>query len=179
MTAIKKHKPGIRALGLVDEKPNIEDQARDAVDGYLVRPVSQETLTDQLNELLLRDPEAGPPPRVIIIDDDADAITAAEHILSVRGFEPAGFQDPGEGLAAISENPPDVIILDIEMPNTTGFEILEHLKKDPETADIPVLIFTSDPSRENVQKAIEGGAKGFLAKPFDAKSLTAKVRSLL
>ena len=178
--AIKKHKPDLLALGLVDEIPAVEQQAEeDVMNGYLVRPLSQETVTEQLNELLLKEPEEGPPPKVVVIDDDSDAVSAVEHVLQVRGFEVNGFQDPGEAVAFITENPPDVIILDVEMPNITGFEVLQTIQKNPKSAEIPVLIFTADPSRDNVQKAIQGGAKGFLAKPFDPKGLTEKVRSLL
>jgi len=131
--AIKKHKPDLLALGLVED----------------------------------------------VIDDDTNAVTAVEHVLEVRGFEVTGFQDPGEGIEYITQNPPDVTILDVQMANTTGFEVMQTIHKDPNCAEIPVLIFTSDPSRDNVQHAIQGGAKGFLAKPFDPKDLTEKVRSLL
>ncbi len=177
--AIKKHKPELLALGLVDEVPDVDEQAEDIVNGYLVRPVTQEMVTDQLNELLLKEEEEGPPAQVVVIDDDANAVTAVEHVLQVRGFVVRGFQDPGEGLESILADPPDVIILDVEMPHTTGFEVLESIQQNPDTADIPVLIFTSDPSRDNVQKTIQGGAQGFLAKPFEPKGLTEKVRSLL
>ncbi len=141
--AIKKHKPDLLALGLVDDVLEVDAQAED------------------------------------VIDDDANAVTAVEHVLEVRGFEVTGFQDPGEGIEYITQNPPDVIILDVQMAKTTGFEVMQTIHKDPNCAEIPVLIFTSDPSRDNVQHAIQGGAKGFLAKPFDPKDLTEKVRSLL
>lgn len=172
--AVRKHKPHLIVVGFVDNLPGVEQQAEDGINGYLVRPLSQDAVTDQLNELLLKEAETGPPPKVVVIDDDADAVTAVEHVLQVRGFEVNGFQDPGEGIVFMAENPPDVIILDVQMPNITGFEVLQTIQKNPTIANIPVLIFTSDPSRDNVQKAIEAGAKGFLAKPFDPKGLTEK-----
>ena len=74
--AVRKHKPHLIVVGFVDNLPGVEQQAEDGINGYLVRPLSQDAVTYQLNELLLKEAETGPPPKVVVIDDDADAVTA-------------------------------------------------------------------------------------------------------
>ena len=114
-----------------------------------------------------------------VIDDDANALMAVEHTLDVRGFDVTAFTDVGEGMQHVQNSPPALLILDINMPGISGLQICRQLKSNSRTKPIPILIFTSDPSRENVQQAIEAGANGFIAKPFDPTNLTTKVREVL
>lgn len=178
VAALKKARATLRAVGLVDKLPTVEEQADDDFEGYLVKPLSREKIAEQLRELLLT-PRSEDRPTVAVIDDDANALMAVEHTLDVRGFDVSTFTDIGEGIQHVQSSPPDLLILDINMPGISGLQICRQLKANSKTEPIPILIFTSDPSRDNVQKAIEAGANGFIAKPFDPKGLTAKVREVL
>jgi signal transduction histidine kinase/DNA-binding response OmpR family regulator len=121
----------------------IEDQAKGfhlGAQAYIVKPVSK---TDLLRELAALT-AAGPAlPRVLIIDDsDADRYVLKQHLKNMRiaiSEESAGM--PGIGRAR--ENPPDLIFLDLTMPDMTGFEVLDELKRRPETRAIPVVVVTS------------------------------------
>ncbi len=135
-------------------------------------------MSAQLRELLLTPPDERRP-TVIVLDDDADALMTVEHTLEIRGFDVSTYTDEGEALERIRTEPPDLLILDITMPGIGGLEICQQLKADEQTRTIPILIFTADPSRENVQEAISSGADGFIAKPLDPKGQTAKVREVL
>lgn len=178
VTALKKAKPDLVAIAMADTVPGVDEQAEDVFEGYLVKPITRETVGVQLSELLLttKDEES---PKVYVVDDDANALMAVEHTLDVRGFEVTTYPDIGLALDHIKHEPPDLLILDVNMPGVNGIQICKQMKSNPRTSSIPILIFTSDPSRENVQNAIASGANGFIAKPFDPKGLTAKVREVL
>lgn len=178
MNALKHHRKSLIAVAVVNKLPTVEEQADDAFEAYIVKPLVKENIASQLRELLLTPPEEHKPD-ILILDDDADALMAAEHALLIRGFEVTTYTDSGEALQHLRQTPPDLLLLDINMPGISGIEICTKMKSDPKTAEIPILIFTSDPSTKNVQEAIESGASGFMAKPFDPKGLTAKVRSIL
>lgn len=178
VAAMKKHKGALRAVALVEKLPEVEDQAQDDFDGYLVKPISREEVSKQLSELLLT-PHESHEPTVVVVDEDANALMAVEHTLDVRGFKVAPFTDVGEALGKIESEPPDLLILDSNMPGISGLEVCKRLKSSEKTNPIPILIFTSGPSRENVQEAITAGANGFIAKPFDPKGLTDKAREVL
>jgi two-component system phosphate regulon response regulator PhoB len=177
-SALKRHSKALVAVAIVSKLPTVEEQAEDAFEGYLVKPIVREDIADQLRELLLS-PQAEHKPAILVLDDDADSLMAAEHSLQVRGFEVITYTDAGEAIAHLRATPPDLLLMDINMPGITGIQICRQLKADSKTAPIPILIFTSDPSTKNVQEAIASGASGFIAKPFDPKSLSEKVRSVL
>lgn len=178
VAALKKHRKDLCAVGIVDKLPTVEEQVEDGFEGYIVKPITRENVGAQLRELLLTPPE-DVKPVVVVVDDDANALTAVEHTLDLRGFECHAYTDIGEAMDRVKTEPTDLIILDINMPGISGLQVCRQLKANSETQAIPILIFTSDPSRENVQAAIESGANGFIAKPFDPKGLTAKVREVL
>jgi DNA-binding response OmpR family regulator len=178
VAALKKHRGSTCAVGVVDKLPPVDEQAEDDFEGYIVKPISRENVSEQLRELLLT-PSEDEKPKVYVVDDDGNALMAVEHTLDVRGFDVTPYTDIGEAIEQIQVEPPDLLILDVNMPGISGLQVCQQLKANPKTDPIPILIFTSDPSRENVTKAIESGANGFIAKPFDPKGLTAKVREVL
>ncbi len=114
---------------------------------------------------------------VVVIDDDASTLMAVDAIL--RGFNVITFQDPGMALQHIGNTPPALTIVDINIPNASGFEVCKRLRENPKTEKIPILMFTSDPSQENVKKAVEIGVDGFLAKPFIPQDMRQKVRQMI
>jgi two-component system cell cycle response regulator len=82
-------------------------------------------------------------------------------------------------LRAARENRPDLIILDVLMPDMSGLEVCRRIKADPETADIPVLLVTALSDRASKMAGLEAGADDFLTKPVDEVTLLARVRSLI
>jgi two-component system cell cycle response regulator len=114
----------------------------------------------------------------VLIADDSLVIRAV-----VRdGLEEEGYRvfEAADGLAALvhcRSNPPDVILLDIEMPELDGFEVLAALKADPALQDIPVVFLTSRSSVTDVVAGLRGGAHDYLKKPFDHIELVARVGS--
>ena len=178
VAALKKHRKHLCTVAVVDKLPKVEEQAEDDFEGYIVKPISRENVSEKLKELLLT-PREETEHRVFVIDDRANALKAVEHTLDVKGFGVTIFTEVGEAIDRTKEELTDLLITDVNVPGISGIQTCQQLKANPQTDPLPILIFTSDPSRENVQKAIESGASAFIEKPFNPKALTAKVREVL
>jgi len=84
-----------------------------------------------------------------------------------------------EALEKVARAQPDIILLDIMMPDTSGFEVCRRLKSDPETRDVPIIMVTALTQVEDVEKAVEAGTDDFLSKPVNRIELVTRVKSLL
>lgn len=116
--------------------------------------------------------------RVLVIDDEPDV----RFLLRVN-FEAEGFEvseaSSGEALSVAWLDRPDAIILDLMMPGMDGWEMLDHLKADPFTKDIPVIIVTARTGNEDRLTLLERGAAAFVTKPFDPNEVLERVRELI
>jgi len=123
--------------------------------------------------------------RILIVDDNRSLVTAAERILQKEGFDTLTACDGSEGLNKALAERPDLVILDIVMPGLDGYEVCRALRKDPETAGIPVLMLTvkgQAGSPTGTKEQIDGfnaGALDFVSKPVKAKELVERVSALL
>ena len=102
--------------------------------------------------------------KVLFIEDESALQRAMSEALEVHGYEVFLANDGEIGIRMAHDKKPDVVLLDLILPRKNGFEVLTELKKDPETNPIPVIILTNLEGTEEVQKAIELGAKTFLIK---------------
>lgn len=116
---------------------------------------------------------------VQIIDDDADSRLALCAALRKGGFTFLESQDGESGIRLATERSPDLIILDIMMPKINGYEVLRQLRERETTRRTPVLIISALGSMEEKIFALESGADGLLAKPFDREQLVTEVEELL
>ncbi len=116
---------------------------------------------------------------VLIVDDTPANIRLLEAILTTHGHQ---VRSAGSGEAALaliaSENPPDLVLLDVQMPGLDGYEVCRRIRADPATAQIPVVMITASGS-EDKATALECGADDFIPRPFDQAELLARVRSSL
>jgi CheY-like chemotaxis protein len=125
------------------------------------------------------DSAPGPESLVLIVDDDPGSAELAATHLSRMGYGTAVAADGRSALATVLEKMPSAILLDLHLPDMSGFAVCGTLKQNPETRSIPVLILSSQHSREDVLKALQMGADDFLVKPLDPQVLLHKVSSLL
>lgn len=116
-------------------------------------------------------------PKILIVDDVPKNIQVAANILK-RGDYIISFADNGRtALSVARKNLPDLILLDVMMPEMDGFETCTELKKDELTKDIPVIFLTAKIETENVIKGFEIGAADYVLKPFNSEELLARVRT--
>jgi CheY-like chemotaxis protein len=84
-----------------------------------------------------------------------------------------------DGLGAIRRNKPDLVLLDMQLPDINGLELLRHLKRDPDLADIPVIVVSADAIPQHAEKALASGALHYVTKPVDVAQFLALVDAAL
>lgn len=119
-------------------------------------------------------------PHILVVDDDPTNVELLERYLQeTMGCRVTTLLDGKETIATVHSARPDLILLDVMMPDISGFEICEHLKHDPETQDIPIILLTALNTIRDKVRGLEAGADDFIGKPFDPLELQARIRSLL
>ena len=116
---------------------------------------------------------------VVLAEDDPDIQLVARLALRRAGFTVRVVGNGREALAAIRENPPDVVLLDWMMPELDGPETCRQLKSDPATSNIPVIFLTAKSQEAEIQRGLSLGAAGYVTKPFDALQLGQQVKDIV
>ena len=115
--------------------------------------------------------------RILVLDDEVDAVMLLQRILKERGHQVFGFTDEEEAIAHAKANKVDLAIIDIRLKKILGIEVLEELKKiDP---DIQAMVLTGYPTLQTAQKALDLGASEYLIKPMDIDEVEEKVEKIL
>lgn len=118
--------------------------------------------------------------KILVADDRPDNVTLLIRYLDYEGYDHASAQDGLETLIKVQDEMPDLVLLDINMPNKDGFTVLEEIRANPALEHIPVIILTAarlDPS--DVQEGLNLGADDYITKPFDRHELMARIRTKL
>jgi CheY-like chemotaxis protein len=109
--------------------------------------------------------------RVLVVDDNPDSVIIMSGMLEPRGYKVVAVATGTEALEAIKREPPDVVLLDVMMPEMSGLEVLQHLKEEYQTGRIPVILVTAKTQDDDVVKGYQYGADYYIPKPFTAKQL--------
>ena len=117
--------------------------------------------------------------KILIVDDDLDTLQLVGTTLERQGFEIMAAKDGEQGLEFAKKVLPDLILLDIMMPKMDGYEVTRQLRADPNTADIPIILFTAKAQVDNKVEGLEAGADDYLTKPTHPNELVARVRAIL
>ncbi|MBI4563311.1 MAG: response regulator transcription factor [Planctomycetes bacterium] len=116
---------------------------------------------------------------VLVIDDEPDLLKLLDHALTREGYTVLTARNGAQGLSAARLHSPHAIILDVMMPGVDGFELCKHLRMDPATARIPVLLLTAKAEEHDRILGLELGADDYVTKPFSTRELMARVKALL
>lgn len=116
--------------------------------------------------------------KILTCDDEKHIVRLIQVNLERQGYEVITAHNGAECLEKVKEDRPDLIVLDVMMPEMTGFEVLEALKKDPETESIPVIMLTARAQDADVLRGWQGGVECYLTKPFNPMELIAFVKRI-
>lgn len=117
--------------------------------------------------------------RVLVIEDEDNIATALEFLIMREGYAHDRVASGADALTRIRDTRPDLVLLDVMLPEVSGYEICEGIRTDPSLSDVKVLMMTARGSTIERRKGLALGADGFISKPFELKDLRDEVRRLL
>lgn len=117
--------------------------------------------------------------RILVIDDDRAIVTLLSTVLSAAGFEVSVAFDGAQGFRLATNDPPDLILLDLNMPTGGGVGTWQQLRGSARTQGVPVFFVTGDAQPGLEQEVLRQGVAGFVEKPFDAAALVERVQRFL
>lgn len=119
------------------------------------------------------------PHKILLVDDEPDALKMLGIALHREGYQVVGARNYSEALQKIEESPPDLIILDVLMPEVNGFELCRMIRQRPEMSQVPIIMVTAISREDDKVAGFAAGADDYLVKPVSLKELSARIRALL
>lgn len=116
--------------------------------------------------------------KVLIVDDSKTELLFLTEILQKNGFSVRSAENADEAFKRLTEERPDLILMDVVMPGQNGFQLTRAINRTPEYADIPIIMCTSKSLETDRVWGMRQGAKDYITKPVDASELLAKIKAL-
>ncbi len=146
---------------------------------YLVKPVDKESLINTLSQFTLTSKKKRRQVNLLLIDDDPVIHETIENILVPEGFKVINMYNGEEGIKAAMEYKPDLILLDLVMPDKDGFEVAEHIKNHPMTSQIPIIVLTSKDLTVDERLKLSSNIQRIIGKKvFSPEELTRSIKEL-
>lgn len=140
--------------------------------GYYVRIARRAAAARELKE--------GEQITILVVDDDPDLLKLLRTYMKMEGFAVRTAEKRDDIVAALSQAPkPDLILLDVQLPDANGFDVLVKMRQHPYMKTIPVMMLTGESTREAVIRGLQGGADGYVTKPFEPDMVVQAVKSVL
>jgi len=117
--------------------------------------------------------------RILIVDDSPTQLLSLKRVVEKLGHTVLTAEDGAAGVEAAKREMPELILMDVVMPNLNGFQATRSISKDPKTSHIPVILVTTKGQETDKIWGMRQGAKAYVTKPIDEKELTAAIVSLL
>ena len=116
---------------------------------------------------------------ILVVDDEVSIREMITTSLEIAGFNVLQAENAKSAHVIILEKKPDLILLDWMMPETSGIELMRRLKRDEITKNIPIIMLTARITEDNIVQGLESGADDYISKPFSAKNLKARIKTIL
>ncbi len=113
--------------------------------------------------------------QILVIDDDPVSLKLVSSILTAQGYRVSTVQEPKVGLSILAHKTFDLVLMDVLMPEMDGYELCVRLRRDPRTAELPIILLTALDTLEQKMQGFNAGADDYLAKPFEPRELVARV----
>jgi twitching motility two-component system response regulator PilG len=117
--------------------------------------------------------------KILIVEDEESLLKLESILLISKGFDVKGVSNGRAALEAVAEEKPDLILLDIMLPEIDGFEVCRQIKSDPSTRHIPVVMLTAKKSREDMVRGEKVGADWYITKPFKSAMVIETIQRFL
>lgn len=117
-------------------------------------------------------------PKILVVDDDEHILRSLSQYLELEDFNVVSASSGPEALKLFEQEKPDLLVLDVMMPGMDGFQVLEALRGNPETAGVPVLMLTARDQHNDILKGYQMGATSYLVKPFNLDELVEAIREV-
>ena len=117
--------------------------------------------------------------RILVVEDEESLLKLESILLSSKGYSVTGVMDGRSALEEVKANKPDLVILDIMLPEIDGFEVCRQIKEDPDIRHIPVLILTAKKNNQDMARGQQVGCDAYITKPFKSARVLDMVHELL
>lgn len=116
---------------------------------------------------------------ILVVEDEDNIAIALDYLLRREGYNQSRLATGAGAVELIRKNKPDLVLLDVMLPEVSGYEICQSVRADPDCADVRILMMTARGSAMERRKGLAMGADGFISKPFELKELREEVRKIL
>jgi two-component system phosphate regulon response regulator PhoB len=117
--------------------------------------------------------------KIFVVDDEEDILELINFVLTKENYRVRQFQSGEDMLKALKTDKPDLLILDLMLPDIDGFDVCRSIKKDSNLGDLPIIMLTAKGDEVDVVSGLELGADDYLVKPFSSRVLTARIKAIL
>lgn len=173
----KGARPAVFVMTISDQFTDRVEAVRRGARTFLQKPMPPGEIAEAVRTLL--EYTAPEKPRVLAVDDDKSITMLMKALLKKAGFTPSTLNDPLKFWEALKESKPDVVLLDYDMPEVTGLDLLRVLRSDPKWQSLPVIFITSRNDSETLTTTFESGADDFIGKPIVNAEVVARIKNRL
>ena len=117
--------------------------------------------------------------KILVVDDNEKNVELLEAVLQAAGFEVLKAYDGKQAIEVVSKERPDLLLLDIMMPQLDGFQVCEILRKDSQNAGLPIIMVTAKDKESDIVRSLERGVDDYIVKPINKKELLGKIEGML
>lgn len=118
------------------------------------------------------------PANVLIVDDEPNIVISLEFLMAQNGFAPFIARSGEQAIDFLEDKVPDLVLLDVMLPNRSGFDILQYIRRTERLKKIKVIMLTARGREQDVSKGMDLGADAYVTKPFSTRELVSKVKEL-